>query len=90
VFGEIDVCVEPVLSVNQAAAHPHFIERGMIGEALDSEGNSVRQFNTALPFKTQTVHRIGHTLGEDTTQILSKLGYDDVAIEALKQARCVK
>jgi len=90
VFGEIDVCVEPVLNVNQAAAHPHFIERGMIGEAVDSEGNSVRQFNSALPFKATTGHRIGRALGEDTTNILSQLGYDDCAIETLKKTRCVK
>jgi len=89
-FLKIDVCVEPVLSLTEAFEHPHFIERNMLTQAVDEQGNSIRQLNTALPFKTDKVHVAGKSLGADTDDVLDYLGYDESEVISLRQSKCVK
>lgn len=89
VFAEIDVCVEPVLTLNEAATNEHFVERGMITSAIDKDGNVIKQINSALPFRKET-HQAGARLGDDTTAVLTELGYDSDAIEFLRETKCVK
>jgi len=88
-FAKVDACVEPVLTMNEAFKHPHFIARGMVTEALDEQGNSIEQINSALPFTRQEPHRIGKTLGADTLSIMQKLGYSDEQITDLKESQCI-
>lgn len=87
-FAKVDTCVEPVLTMNEAFQHPHFIERGMITQALDVANNEIEQINSALPFKRKNPHQAGKTLGADTQAILIKLGYSDEKIKQLKQDQC--
>ncbi|OUS40121.1 hypothetical protein A9R00_07650 [Oleispira antarctica] len=75
--------------MNEAFKHPHFIARGMVTEALDEQGNSIEQINSALPFTRQEPHRIGKTLGADTLSIMQKLGYSDEQITDLKESQCI-
>jgi crotonobetainyl-CoA:carnitine CoA-transferase CaiB-like acyl-CoA transferase len=82
-FEQVDACVEPVLTMNEAANHPHFIARGMIAEAQDASGNSIQQINSALPFKSESVHQAGKNLGADTQAVLRKLGYSGDQIDEL-------
>ncbi|OEY65980.1 CaiB/BaiF CoA transferase family protein [Marinobacter sp. X15-166B] len=89
VFAGLDVCVEPVLTLNEAASHDHFVARGMITSATDTDGNAIKQINSALPFRKQS-HQAGVGLGDDTTAVLAGLGYSSEAIAALREARCVK
>jgi alpha-methylacyl-CoA racemase len=89
VFAQTDVCVEPVLTLNEAVTNEHFIERGMITSAIDKEGNVIKQINSALRFRKE-VHQAGAGLGEDTTAVLAELGYDTEAIEVLRATKCVK
>ncbi len=88
-FAKVDACVEPVLTMNEAFKHPHFIARGMVTEALDESGNPIEQINSALPFTRQEPHRIGKTLGADTLNVMQKLGYSDEQISQLKQDQCI-
>lgn len=88
-FSEVDACVEPVLTMNEAFKHPHFIARGMVTEALDKQGNSIAQINSALPFSRQDPHRIGTVLGADTLKVMHNLGYSDEQINKLKQEQCI-
>lgn len=88
-FAKVDTCVEPVLTMNEAFQHPHFIERGMITQALDFADNTVYQINTALPFKRQNQHQAGKPLGADTQATLRELGYSDEKIEQLNQQGCI-
>lgn len=90
VFGNLDACVEPVLSINQAAAHPHFIERGMITTAVDETGNVIQQINSALPFKSEGMKQAGRALGADTSDVLKSLGYSDEQVQGLREGKCVK
>jgi crotonobetainyl-CoA:carnitine CoA-transferase CaiB-like acyl-CoA transferase len=89
-FGKLDACVEPVLTMNEAAAHPHFVERGMITKAIDEAGNEITQINSALPFKSKETMQAGRSLGADTATVLSRIGFSDEEIDNLKTAKCVK
>jgi alpha-methylacyl-CoA racemase len=89
VFAQIDVCVEAVLTLNEAVTNEHFIQRGMITSAIDKEGNVIKQINSALRFGKEA-HQAGARLGEDTTAVLAELGYDSEAIEVLRETKCVK
>jgi len=89
-FSALDVCVEPVLTLVEAFNHPHFLARGMVTEAIDSEGRSIPQINTALPFKNEQVHQAGKTLGADSDEILRGVGYSADEVNELKKSRCIK
>ena len=89
-FAELDACVEPVLTLNEAAAHPHFVEREMLTKAFDEAGNEIPQIHTALPFKSSEPMTAGKSLGADTTKVLKNLGYSDDEILRLKTAQCVR
>jgi crotonobetainyl-CoA:carnitine CoA-transferase CaiB-like acyl-CoA transferase len=88
-FAAIDVCVEPVLDFNEAAQHPHFVERGMVVQALDEHGNSVQQLKSALPFPATQV-TMGAELGRHTQEVMQSLGYSNAEIEELAKQACVK
>jgi crotonobetainyl-CoA:carnitine CoA-transferase CaiB-like acyl-CoA transferase len=91
VFAKEDVCVEPVLSIGDAAKHPHFIARNMLTTAKNEQGESIKQINTALPFKESShVHKAGGVLGADTGQVMTGLGFSEADIAALKKDRCIK
>jgi alpha-methylacyl-CoA racemase len=81
IFEKVDACVEPVLTMNEAANHPHFVARGMITEAKDAGGHFIKQINSALPFKRESAHHAGKHLGADTRAVLKKLGYSDDQID---------
>jgi crotonobetainyl-CoA:carnitine CoA-transferase CaiB-like acyl-CoA transferase len=87
-FAVVDACVEPVLSLNEAFHHPHFIARNMIIEVEDGQGNLVKQINSALPFKTNN-HKLGKPLSEDTRTSLLSLGYTAAEIDELKESQCI-
>jgi len=88
-FAKVDACVEPVLTVNEAAKHPHFIDRGMITEAEDCNGNKVAQIDSALPFKRDNAHQVGTPLGTDSIDMLQQLGYSAEEIIRLQDSSCI-
>ena len=90
IFEPLDACVEPVLSLDEAFEHPHFKARGMIINAINAKGDSIRQINTALPFGGNSKHQAGKSTGADTCSVLSNIGYQQADIEQLKASKCVK
>jgi alpha-methylacyl-CoA racemase len=87
-FAKVDACVEPVLTMNEAFKHSHFIARGMVTQALDANNNEIRQIDSALPFK-RPAHQAGRELGADTQTVLKQLGYSDEHISDLYQRKCI-
>jgi crotonobetainyl-CoA:carnitine CoA-transferase CaiB-like acyl-CoA transferase len=85
VFGPLDVCVEPVLTVAEALAHPHTVARGLLIETPRGDGTAQRQVAHPLRFSaSQPVYRhIGPPLGEHTVEVLAEAGYSQKDIAAL-------
>ena len=80
-FSEVDACVEPVLSLADAAAHPHNRARGYI-TSLDG----VRQPGPAPRFDRTAglgARRVP-VPGEHTGAVLHSLGLDKARIAALR------
>jgi crotonobetainyl-CoA:carnitine CoA-transferase CaiB-like acyl-CoA transferase len=80
-FTNVDCCVTPVATLDEALADPQFVARGMIVGRPDG----TRQY--APPFKLSghdfAVTRDAPGHGEHTAEVLREAGYDDAAIAAL-------
>ncbi|MEY1662204.1 CaiB/BaiF CoA transferase family protein [Isoalcanivorax beigongshangi] len=84
-FAEVDACVEPVLTVSEAAAHPQLVAREMVVDVPQGAGH---QAQVASPFRfsaTAPQYRFaGGALGADTTAVLAELGYSEDQITSLR------
>lgn len=90
IFSPLDVCVEPVLTIQEAAKHPHFIERNMLGTAVNEQNTFIPQINSALPFKNETPHQAGARLGAHSQEVLLSIGFSPEQIDELIQTGAVK
>lgn len=89
VFGKLDACVEPVISVNEAAQHPQYQARNMFIDATLDDGQRVKQIASALPFGKRAA-KAGAMLGANTDEVLASIGLSESQVEALKQSGCVR
>jgi crotonobetainyl-CoA:carnitine CoA-transferase CaiB-like acyl-CoA transferase len=82
-FEKIDACVEPVLTMNEAAKTAHAQARGLIIETTAPDGSKCPQ--ASMPIKLSgfdpEYQWAGCELGRDNEAILASLGYknDDIA-----------
>lgn len=88
VFAKCDICVEPVLTLQEALAHPHFQERGLV--VSDEHGSSLKSplqyvFDTSDPKSLSS-----ESCGQSTDWFLKKQGINDNAIAELRKRRAVK
>lgn len=83
VFEGTDACVAPVLSLTEAAAHPHLVQRGTYRDA-----HGVRQAGVAPRFSHMPEQPVKapRAPGGDSDQVLDMLGYDADGIAALRQS----
>ncbi|MBQ0757331.1 MAG: CoA transferase [Amphritea sp.] len=77
----LDICVEPVLTVSEAACHPQFSARNMIVKQSSGE----QQIASALGFKQQAI-RPAPRCGEQTEVVMKGLDYSSSEIEKLRSA----
>lgn len=88
-FEAHDVCVEPVLTLEETFTHPHAAARGVVVDVPKSNGNPQRQvanplkFSGAQPRYTHT----GPAMGEHTLEILTENGYTESEIAELRARR---
>lgn len=91
VFADVDACVEPVLTVAEAAEHPQLKAREMVIEVADNNGEKQRQ--AASPFKFSatppTYKYVGVPVGAHTVEILEELGLSKEEQDKLKQTGAV-
>lgn len=85
IFAPLDVCVEPVLTVEEALAHPHTAARGLVVETPRGDGTAQRQVAQPLRFSaSQPAYRhTGTQSGQHTAEVLAQAGFDDTEIAAL-------
>jgi alpha-methylacyl-CoA racemase len=86
-FADNDVCVEPVLTVTQAAASPLMQHRQMVvGTKVSTAAGeqTVKQVAPVVKFTgQQQIMTSDATVGGDTVKVLQALGYSEVQIKAL-------
>ena len=91
VFIELDLCVEPVLNLQEASEHPQIIARKMVVDVPHS--NSSMQKQLAFPIKFSNYQpqyqHTGGELGADGKQVLSELGLNNNRITTLKKGGVV-
>jgi crotonobetainyl-CoA:carnitine CoA-transferase CaiB-like acyl-CoA transferase len=85
-FEGIDVCCEPVQSLEEVVSDKHFLHRGMVQECGDAVGGKVKQLGS--PLKISGIQEISPTpapqLGEHNSEILLEIGFSDEDIQKLK------
>jgi len=90
VFKKVDACVEPVLSINEAAEHSLFKERNMIIELQLDDKSKVKQIAPAIKFsENRNDFFVAKALGQDSLSILKKMGYSDKQIKNLRDSNTV-
>jgi len=91
IFARVDVCCEPVLTLEEAFAHPQVQHRQMITEVEHPDGGTTRQLGA--PFKLSetpaTVRTAAPQLGEHTEEIVQELGYTEAQARELSKAGAV-
>ena len=90
VFAAVDACVEPVLSLPEAAQHPQLAARGLV-QSVPVGGSEQAQMACPIVFGSGLAapRHGGKALGEDTERILRTLGLTAQEITALRAARAV-
>jgi len=84
IFSTLDACVTPVLSFEEAVAHPHNIARGMF---LDNKEPSPSPKLSGTPACPQTEIP---ALGQHTEEIMGELGFDKDSVKKLLEDKVIK
>lgn len=86
VFREVDACVEPVLTVAEAASHEHAKTRNIVVEVPGPDGKPIRQIAFPIRFSgyRPEYRSAGPELGRDTAEVLKSLGHSDRDIADMK------
>jgi alpha-methylacyl-CoA racemase len=86
-FGKVDACVEPVLSLGEALRDPHISERGLVVE-MDLPGcGMVRQLGHPIRYSATPPEYVsaGCAAGTHTREVLCELGYTEEEIEEFEK-----
>ncbi|MDX1456013.1 MAG: CaiB/BaiF CoA-transferase family protein [Marinobacter sp.] len=72
IFAEQDACVEPVLTISEAAEHPQLKARDMVIEVAKPDGRTQKQIGFPIKFEKTTCESgfIGRILGADNDEVL--------------------
>lgn len=81
-FDRVDCCVTPVLRLEESVVDPHIVARKMVIEV-----DGVRQFASPIGLQDDACRATtpAPAAGADTDELLSELGFDPPAIEALRR-----
>ena len=89
IFKGLDICVEPVLSVSEAAQHPQLKHRAMVVDIETAEGKTQPQIGAAIKFSRFKPEYKGVSClpGAHTDEVLWDAGYNEGQIQALRQGK---
>ncbi len=84
IFAEAEACVEPVLTLAEAAAHPQLRARHMVAEVTGPEGPRKQPAHPIKYSGAQPVYEFaGCGVGQHSEEVLRSLGYSKREIESL-------
>jgi len=71
IFSGVDACVEPVLTITEAAEHPQMKARHMVIDVAKGEGGSQKQIGHPIKFSATPceTHYTGRALGADNDDV---------------------
>jgi crotonobetainyl-CoA:carnitine CoA-transferase CaiB-like acyl-CoA transferase len=81
-----DVCISPVLSLDEALSHPNTLARRMVMDVGSPLGGTERQLGLPIKIAGKEERAPGRAprLGEHDDQVLSELGYSGAEIADLR------
>ncbi|RON78468.1 carnitine dehydratase [Pseudomonas chlororaphis] len=90
-FAAVDACVEPVLGLAEAVAHPQLQARQLVSQVPRGDGSYQAQMACPLKFSQglPEPRHIGAELGAHSDQVLAELGYSAQRIAELRQGRVI-
>ena len=90
-FAGVDACVEPVLSLSEAAEHPQLKARELVSQVPRGDGSTQAQLACPLKFSEglPAPRHIGVAVGAQSDEVLAELGFGIERIEQLRQAKVV-
>jgi crotonobetainyl-CoA:carnitine CoA-transferase CaiB-like acyl-CoA transferase len=88
IFATEDVCVEPVLRMDEALQHPQCAAREMVVSVPKPKGGTQRQVGFPIKFSELRpgYKHIGCEMGEHTDEVLQAAGYTGVEIATMRAA----
>jgi len=87
-LANVDCCVTPVATVEEALADPQFAARGMVTTRPDGSHEYAPAFR--LSRQVRAARREAPKQGEHSAQVLREAGYDDATIASLVAAGIVR
>lgn len=90
-FAAVDACVEPVLSLSEAAEHPQLKARALVSQVPRGDGSTQAQLACPLKFSEglPAPRHIGVAVGAHSDEVLAELGFSAQRIAELRQAKAV-
>jgi crotonobetainyl-CoA:carnitine CoA-transferase CaiB-like acyl-CoA transferase len=91
VFAKADCCVTPILTIEEALAHPLFAARGMVARTPHPAGGELPQFGPPVTFSEFefAIERSAPRPGEHSDEILVAAGYTGAEIAQLRRDRVI-
>ncbi|WDU64452.1 CaiB/BaiF CoA-transferase family protein [Pseudomonas poae] len=90
-FAGVDACVEPVLTLSEAVAHPQLQARQLVSQVPRADGSSQAQIACPLKFSEglPEPRHIGAAVGAHSDEVLGELGFSAQRIVDLRRAKVV-
>lgn len=88
-FAVVDACVEPVLNLSEAVAHPQLQARGLVTGVPRAGQPTQAQLACPIKFSAglQAPRHTGTAVGAHSAEVLREIGYSDAQIAELKAGK---
>jgi len=92
-FADADICLTPVLNLDEVSKHPQVLNREMLIKLPDFEDSGKDMIMAGLPIKFSDTpgefNTIFPKIGEHTNEILAQLGYSSEEIELFRREKII-